>query len=445
MNIVAHNLLASNADRRYQINARNKKKTVEKLSSGYKINRSADDAAGLSISEKMRNQIRGLNQAASNSQDGISLIQTADGAMASIQSMLHRMTELCVQAANDTLTYEDRQNIQSEIDEILIEIDTISDKTIFNNRYLLKGDNATVIGATDPPTITGGLPAWASIDTNSAANNFMSSTYTLPDGDHVAMELDFSGFTGSADDITNAIDTGFYSTCCTCSDHYSICFNDSTDSSVEQSGNHYIYNIGIGSAQNAEDIYNLIIDGTNNGHPNNHFTEMAVKDGKLIVYDNRPDATANSNFGLIGPGIARSSTNADITRQGDLYLQVGAKAGEDMKITLPAVSINNLGISYVDVSSHQSSSQALTKIRGAVAYINGERSKMGAYQNRLEYTINHLENYSENLTYAESMIRDSDMASEVAKLSKENILEQFGQSMITQANQTQEGVLSLLN
>lgn len=127
--VIQHNLLASNASRQFKINIKRKSKNMEKLSSGYKVNRAADDAAGLSISEKMRNQIRGLNQAVDNAQDGISLIQVADGAMSSIQSMLHRSTELCVQAANDTLTEEDRDTIQQEIDEILEEIDTISEKT----------------------------------------------------------------------------------------------------------------------------------------------------------------------------------------------------------------------------------------------------------------------------------------------------------------------------
>ncbi len=442
--IIQHNLLASNATRQFNINTKRKSKNVEKLSSGYRVNRAADDAAGLSISEKMRNQIRNLNQAVDNAQDGISLIQVADGAMSSIQDMLHRGTELCVQAANDTLSSDDRRAIQIEINEILEEIDTISNKTRFNNRYLLKGDNANIIGASDPPTISGGLPPWASIDSASAANGYMSSTYTMADGDHVATIIDLSGFTGSADDIANAVGTGFYTTCCTCDSHYSICFNDGYDSTSENSGNHFISNIGIGNATSPDEIYQHIINATGQGHPNNHFTEMVVENGKLIIYDNRTNVTADSNSGLIGPGVARSSSDPNNTLQGDLYLQVGANKGENLKISLPAVSTNVMGISSIDVSSHETASAALNRLKNAVIYVSGERSKMGAYQNRLEYTINNLENYSENLTNAESVIRDTDMASTMMQMAKDNILEQVSQAMISQANQNQEGVLSLL-
>ncbi|MBE5944265.1 MAG: hypothetical protein E7258_05035 [Lachnospiraceae bacterium] len=443
--IIQHNLLASNATRQFNINIKRKSKNVEKLSSGYSVNRAADDAAGLSISEKMRKQIRGLNQAVDNAQDGISLIQVADGAMSSIQAMLHRSTELCVQAANDTLTEEDRDTIQKEINQILEEIDTISYKTRFNNRYLLKGDNALIIGAGDPPTIAGGMPPWGSIDSTSLSNGYMSSTYTDPNGDtHVATIIDFSGFTGSADDIADAVGTGFYTTCCTCQDHYSICFNDGYDSTSETSGNHFIANIGIGNATSADEIYQHIINATGQGNPNSHFTEMVVENGKLIVYDNRTNVTADPNYGLIGPGVARSSTDSTENRQGDLYLQLGANAGENLKISLPAVSTASMGLTSIDVSSHQSASSALDKIENAVIYVSGERSKMGAYQNRLEFTINNLENYSENLTDAESVIRDTDMATTMTQMAKDNILEQVSQAMISQANQNQQGVLSLL-
>ena len=443
--IIQHNLLASNASRQFNINVKKKNKNMEKLSSGYNINRAADDAAGLSISEKMRHQIRGLNQAVDNAQDGISLIQVADGAMSSIQSMLHRCTELCVHAANDVLTTDDRDTIQKELNQIIEEIDTISEKTRFNNRYLLKGDNAAVIGESDPPTISGGLPPWGSIDSTSAANGYMSSTYVDPNGEnHVATIIDFSSFTGSADDIANAIDTGFYTTCCTCKDHYSIRFNDGSDSTNEMSGNHFIANVGIGNATSANDIYQLIINATGQGNPNNHYTEMVIQNGKLVIYDNRTDVTADPDYGLIGPGVAKSSADPNGTLQGDLYLQLGANSGENLKISLPAVSTVRMGISYLDASSHHSASNCLDRLEKAVIYVSGERSKMGAYQNRLDYTINNLENYSENLTYAESVIRDTDMATTMVQMAKDNILEQVGQAMITQANQTQEGVLSLL-
>ncbi len=445
--VVVHNMLAANTCRQFNINNRSKNKTVEKLSSGYKINRSADDAAGLSISEKMRNQIRNLAQAADNSQDGISLIQTADGAMAEVHSMLHRMTELCTQAANDTLTTEDRDSIQSEINEILTEIDEISEKTKFNDRFLLKGSNGNYTGTVDPPTISGGLPAWGSIDAASEANGLMSETYTLIDGDHPATILDFSAFDSEADKpqaIADAVGSGFYSTCCTCSNHYSINFTDETTNSTEQSGVHYIYNVGIGDATSADDIYNKIIDATNGGHPNNHYTEMVVENGKLIIYDNRTDVSPSGDYGKIGPGIATSSGNDDLEKMGSLYLQTGANAGQNMKIDLPALATGNMGLTAIDVSNHQKASSALQDIHSAINYVSGERSRMGAYQNRLEFTVNSLQNYHENLSAAESSIRDANMADEIADHSKLSILEQAGQAMLTQANQQHESVLSLL-
>ena len=445
--IVAHNLLASNASRQFNITTKNKAKITEKLSSGYKINRSADDAAGLSISEKMRHQIRGLNQAVSNAQDGISLIQVADGALSTIHSMLHRTTELCVQAANDTNSTEDRESIQQEIDEILKEIDTISDKTKFNNRYLLKGDNVLVVGAANPPIIKGSLPSWASIDAQSAANGYMSGIYSASDGSHVSTIINFSRFTGSAADIAEVAngEMGFYTTCCTCDNHYSICFNDSTTSSLETSGNHYIYNIGIGDATSAADITNKILAATG-GQPNGHYTKMfgANWNTDLVIYDERANVTADSDSGLIGAGVAYSATDPDNKLQGDLYLQVGANAGEDMLLSLPAISTSLLRVGATDVSTHASATAALDNLKYAVKYVSDKRSKLGAYQNRLEYTIANLQNYHENLSSAESLIRDSDMAEEMLQYSKANILEQVGQAMISQANQTQQGVLSLL-
>ncbi len=446
--VVAHNLMASNTYRQYNINNRSKNKTVEKLSSGYSINRAADDAAGLSISEKMRNQIRNLAQASNNSEDGISLIQTADGAMAEVQSMLHRLTELCTQAANDTNATEDRDAIQSEINEIMMEIDEVSNKTTFNDRYLLKGSNSTLVGAVTPPVISGGFPSWGSIDSASLANGFMGETYSMADGDHAAAIIDFSSFdseTDKAQAIADAVGTGFYSTCCTCTDHYSIRFTDDTTHSSEQSGTHYIFNVGIGDATSSDDIYSKIMEATGNGVPGNHFTEMKVENGKLIVHDNRPltEASPSADYGKIGEGVATAVSNAQ-EKLGSLYLQTGANAGENLRIDLPALSKANMGLTSIDVSTHEAASEGLNRVRNAVIYVNGERSRMGAYQNRLEFTVNSVDNYRENLTAAESSIRDANMADEYSDYSKHNILEQAGQSMLAQANQQQEGVLSLL-
>jgi flagellin len=447
MSVITHNLVAININRQSKLNAKRTSKSSEKLSSGYKINRAADDAAGLSISEKMRVQIRGLNQASSNIQDGISLIQTADGAMAEIDAILQRGVELCVQAANDTNCSEDRDSIQQELDEIIKEIDYISENTKFNNRYLLKGTNSLTHVQTVPPSIQGGLPTWASIDSASATNGFMSMRYNTSDGEeHVATVLDFSNFTGSASDIANAVGTGFYTTCCTCDKHYSIEFTDDVKNDYTKSGNHYIYRVGIGNAQSADDIYKKIIQATDQGHPNNHYTELTIQNNQLLIYDNRntKKAMADADSGKIGAGVAYTGGDDITVTEGDLYLQIGANKGDDMLLTLPAMSTDQLGITNIDVSTSDSASSSISDFHNALQYVTTQRSRMGAYQNRLEYTLHNVQNYSENLTSAESRIRDTDIAEEIAEYSRNNIINQVNQSLLAQANQENQGVLSLL-
>ena len=269
--VVQHNMQAVNANRMLGGNVKAVAKNTEKLSSGYKVNRAADDAAGLSISEKMRNQIRGINQAVSNSEDGQYLIQTAEGNMNEIHSILQRMGELSTKAANDVNTTIDRASIQDEIDQLKEEIDSISNKAQFNGTYLLNGD---------------------------------------------------------------------------------------------------------------------------------------MKDGK--------------------------------------WLQVGANYGENMEVKIAKMSASAIGVNDLKMSTHESASQAMTTVTEAIKQVSKARSELGAIQNRLDYTINNLENYSENLTSAESNIRDTDMATEMVDYSKNNILQQAAQSMLAQANQSTQGVMSLL-
>ena len=269
--VVQHNMQAVNTNRMLGQNVKAVAKSTEKLSSGYAVNRAGDDAAGLSISEKMRNQIRGLNQAVKNSEDGISLIQTAEGNMNEIHSILQRMGELAIKARNDVNATEDRQTIQDEIKQLKKEICSITTKAEFNGTKLLNGN---------------------------------------------------------------------------------------------------------------------------------------MSEGKL--------------------------------------LQVGANRGETMKIRISGTSLSQLGIKDVEVTDGTKASVAIGKIQSAIRNVSAQRSLLGAVQNRLEYTINNLENYSENLTSAESQIRDTDMATEMVNFSKNQILQQAAQSMLAQANQSNQGVLSLL-
>ena len=267
--VVQHNLSAMNTNRQMGTITSSLQKSTEKLSSGYRINRAGDDAAGLSISEKMRSQIRGLNKASSNAQDGISLIQVAEGALNETHSILQRMNELATQAASDTNTSIDRTAIKNEIDQLTSEIDRIQSTTQFNTMNLLDG-----------------------------------------------------------------------------------------------------------------------------------------------------------------------------SFKGDL--QVGSLSGQTISISVSKMSASNIGVSGLKVSSNSSAGEAMSKIQAAIESVSEQRSKLGAIQNRLEHTINNLDTTSENTQSAESRIRDTDMASEMVEYSKNNILQQAGQSMLAQANQQTQGVLSLL-
>ena len=268
--IIQHNISAMNANRNLGITNGQLSKSTEKLSSGYRINRAGDDAAGLTISEKMRSQVRGLDKASSNAQDGVSLIQVAEGALNETHSILQRMNELATQAANDTNTTADRSAIQSEIDQLTSEIDRISSTTAFNTQNLIDGT-----------------------------------------------------FTGKS-------------------------------------------------------------------------------------------------------------------------LQVGSICGQAITISIATMKTGALGVSGLAVTSFANAGHAMSQIQGAISKVSEQRSYLGALQNRLEHTIANLDNISENTSSAESRIRDTDMADEMVTYSKNNILAQAGQSMLAQANQSTQGVLSLL-
>lgn len=492
MNVIQHNISAMNANRQFNVVSRSKAKITEKLSSGYKINRAADDAAGLAISEKMRRQINGLTQASRNAQDGISLVQIADGAMAEVHDMLHRGTELSVQAANGTLSDQDREYLQQEIAQLKEEIDQIKEKTTFNEIPVLKGEDVEVETTKGGASVVGGLPAWVGIGGSAKSDKYMSDTYTITetytytakDGttksgtkaiDHSAVKLDFSSFDGSAaklDELT-AENTGFYSTCCTCSNHYSIQFNNGKGNSIDTSGKHFIYNVDISGATNGTDIVNKVL-GYVGSNPQNHFTKLVANGSQLIVYDNRanksPDddikkladfdkdlkwtswtgsgngstAAASSIRGLFGVGIAIDGKDIPADNPHDIELQVGAESGQTLKIKLPSISTRTLKINNVDISTQSGANSAISSFKSALNYVSSQRSNMGAYQNRLEHTIKNLDNVVENTQAAESQIRDTDMAKAMVQFANENILAQAGVSMLSQANQSSQNILSLL-
>lgn len=494
---VQHNLFAMNASRQTKIVSGKKAKHTEKLSSGYRINRAADDAAGLSISEKMRRQIRGLTQASQNCSDGISMVQTADGALAEVHDMLHRGTELSIKAANGTLTQEDRDYIQEEIAQLKTEIDSISDRTTFNEIKILRGGITETTGE-NKVIITGDMPTWVGLSsTTQLEDDFVTDDfqttykYTDPDpaiGDttidlnieHAGASVDFSAFTGTQDQIDELVGNGFHTTCCTCDAHYSIQFTNETTSSVETSGINYIYKVGIGDLQGktGEDLVNRILSATNGGLMTDHYTNLKANPtnlSELLVYDVRPSKTRNelfptgatditypggvstdtsfgtvarptSGMGKFGPGYAEADLNAITTSSTPtkIDIQAGAEAGQHIEIILPSISTAILGISNTDVSSVTGADNAITSFKNAVEHVSRERSRMGAYQNRLEHTIQNLDNIVENTTNAESVIRDTDMASEMVSYSNTNILQQAGNSILAQANQSSQNILALL-
>jgi len=396
---------AMNAHRNMGMNTVNSGKSMEKLSSGLRINRAGDDAAGLAISEKMRGQIRGLDQAARNSQDGISMIQTAEGALNETHSILQRMRELAVQAGNDTNTTGDREEIQKEMNQLTSEINRIGNTTEFNTQKLLNG-NRTGDAADAVPGVAG-VKGVSTLDftTAKAATDLKI--------DNVDVNL------AGAADVTAAVD---------------ILKNTAT----------------------LKDKYEFEVDGTN--------IKITQKVGD-------PTATVIAGTSVTSAKVTDGVAEVKETpaKEGKARLQVGANANQSMVIDIADMRANILGISgkvgeagftaentvndgtkdvneeaALSVATHELASNAVTKLDAALRSVSSERSKLGAMQNRLEHTINNLGTSSENLTAAESRIRDVDMAKEMMTFSKNNILSQAAQAMLAQANQQPQGVLQLL-
>lgn len=468
---IQHNLPALNSERNLKINKNKLSKSLEKLSSGYRINRAGDDAAGLAITEGMRAAIRGLSQAESNVQDGMNLIRTAEGAMQEIHAMLNRAYELSITAANSTYNHANRQIIQGEIDALVDEIQRIADNTEFNGINILSRSGGGI-----DVEYSGTLPAW--VGTGASMNNgFLSELYetteTFTDStgtsanytiEHEAAVLDFSAFTGTAAQKADLKEGGFYSTCYTCYNHYSIRFVDGTSNSLDRSGNHFVYNIGIDNISTAEDLVSAIIAGTDGGNPNSHFTKLTVDPTdakKLVVYDDRSknpspvtgsgswnswdnpqfdiNSTSCSGFGLFGKGIATKKKEV-----GDIQLQIGPGAAETMQVDLPDVTPGQLGIGNISVRTQENAFKSMSSVKRAIDFLSGERGRMGAYENRLEHTYAVLTNNNENLSAAESRIRDANIAKEVTELTKMNILLQGAQSMLVHANASPEFILRML-
>ena len=542
--IINHNMQALNAHRQMGTNSTNAQKSMEKLSSGLRINRAGDDAAGLSISEKMRSQIRGLDQAGRNAQDGISMIQTAEGALNETHSILQRMRELSVQSANGTNTDSDRNAIQEEVNQLKDEINRIADTTEFNTQKLLNGNlsgSTSTSGANTTTGITIGKGVASSITgTDSKAVNGSTVDFTTTD----TINIDGTEVTVNWDkylsDDAKALIKGNYATTNMTADQskeIAAAMEKAINSAIDESGKS-IDHISVkstaagilkmessvkgseskidftgtansvlgkmmqagtatqpttkqaGQWQVSEAILNtdkvkvdiggikleVTLDAANAGTDvKNVATDLQTKlntaigdyntlagvsagdegyiedvrveltkDGKLQIAS--PSGTAvfeESTEGVLGKlGLDKSQTAT--AGNGAMSFQIGANKDQSIAFSIDDMSSSALGMSKINVSSKDGAESAVKIVDSAIEKVSTQRSKLGAIQNRLEHTINNLGTSSENLTAAESRIRDVDMAKEMMEMSKNNILSQASQAMLAQANQAPQQVLQLL-
>ncbi len=540
--IVQHNMTAMNTNRQLGIATGTLSKSTEKLSSGYRINRAADDAAGLAISEKMRSQIRGLNQASSNAQDGISLIQTAEGALQESHSILQRMRELVIQAANGTETDEDRGNIQDEIKQLQSELDRISTDTEFNTMKLLDGslDGSAAVTAAGPKygnydttlkafvtsdvvgvkiavnnkaTAGGEAAVWDAAGTTLTLNLAENTTYSQAEIDNfiknakqedslaeqspsnVKVVFNNGVYTSGASDTSyngdttgtvagvraKVADVGIVTAGATsyigvtamtvtankygADNNVTITLRFDANKGEEKAelktpatydgstGNlnskgAYELNLATGVEYTESDIEKILakaglsmdieFKGPNPDQPNT-----------LFITDNTVSKTFTlaNGAGLGDDDAFLGQKNYDVQSGGEgVKLQVGANSGQTISFGIGNMGSVALGVdgTKVRADTQDGASASIDAIDGAIGTVSKQRSLLGAIQNRLEHTISNLDNTAENLQSAESQIRDVDMAEEMVTFSKYNIIQQAAQSMLAQANQSNQGVLSLL-
>lgn len=394
--IINHNIAALNTYNRLSANNATTSKSLEKLSSGLRINRAGDDAAGLAISEKMRGQIRGLDMAGKNAQDSISLIQTAEGALAETHSILQRMRELAVQSSNDTNTDKDRKELQAEVKQLQTEIDRIGNTTEFNTKKLLEGSAKGVKEAVDGA---------ASVNNNSAV--VLGSTTAVETQAKSSAQVDGAYMivrVADADGTATGISSGDFKVIgpdgkeLTSGDGFTLAADKITVGATL---------IGAAASLTASNIQNM-------------------KVGESITFVFSKFEAASNDLG------------------NSIMTQIGANAGQTAFISVGDMRAAAIGVDKIDVSTKFGAQTAIETVNNAISKVSSQRSSLGAVQNRLEHTINNLGTASENLTAAESRIRDVDMAKEMMSFTKNNILQQAATAMLAQANQQPQGVLQLL-
>ena len=477
--VVQHNMQAMNANRMLNVTTSQQSKSTEKLSSGYKINRAADDAAGLSISEKMRKQIKGLDQASSNAQDGVSAVQTAEGALTEVHSMLQRMNELATQAANGTNSESDRSSIQDEINQLTTEIDRVAETTKFNETYLLKGSygektqylkghdagiTGTFVDSATQATLTVDLSVGKSISIGGVNYNIVKQDTSGMDAQaRINANSAQDGILAQQEAVKNA------------TNGQTVNLNGTVYTVSQDAKGNMTASAGTGTTYTLDELASKVEDGTsvtvnggdttvardytNTKNISKEDAENLIKTAMLQANNigvNKADGGVYAKFATdaVNDGTVSAVTftidkgTAQVANDLSFELHVGADADMTNKISvdISSMSAAGLGVSGLNVSddSGMAATYAIDAIADAISTVSAQRSALGAVQNRLEHTINNVDNVVENTTAAESRIRDTDMAEEMVNYSKNNILAQAGQSMLAQANQSNQGVLSLL-
>ena len=493
---IQNNIMAMNAYRNYSNNTSALSKNLEKLSSGYKINRAGDDAAGLAISEKMRAQITGLEGAQSNAKDGISLVQTAEGALTEVHDMLNRMYSLAEQSANGTYENEtDRAQLQKEVTQLKDEINRIADSSNFNGIQLLDGSMTAAEGAT---SVTGLDGAAVTAAGGAAFTQDLTFTGTVTDGSTVSMEVKYLDKDGKAQtatvtfagketaaDMASAAATALQSvfgdgyTVSASSGKVTIKANDvganetqvfgftvkdSTGKTVATSvgaataGKDNVYGLAFGS-KNVTDKLTFSVDG----QTYEVLTRgQKAQDGNKAIYLDKSTGALNDDdvasiaqqlkdYGVDATIDGTTKTTINITASGSetkggLTLQIGdtSDSFNQLNVSIKDCHTDSLGIADLDIGTQEGAKAALETIENAINYVSDVRGTLGATQNRLDHTINNLSVMQENIQDAESTIRDTDVAEEMMSYTKNNILIQSAQAMLAQANQVPQGVLQLL-
>ena len=495
---INHNISALKANNQLMKTNNALDKSLEKLSSGFRINRAADDAAGMAISQKMKTQIAGLDQATRNASDGISVIQTAEGALTEVEAMLQRMRELSVQSANGTYTTEDRTSIQAEINQLNAEIQRISDTTEFNTKILLNGNidqksysnNSSVqlismsdaVGNGDykitvtedarQAVLVGGTITNTAITAAEAGTiNINGADIVVAEGDTIAEvyekirnacdTLNINAFTSTSTSHVIGLDetAGYTPTALATGSSLVLVskgYGSKNDIAMTSDNTTLCTKLGISTSAKAKGVDAVV--GLTAGFKS---TATVTSNGKLItvtdsgnfemVFEVKPgtSSTVFTDANTSGGAASKTLGTAEVILvtvldAGQMELQIGANAGQTMDVRIPKINPETLGIDFVNLVSEEGAQEAIKAFDGAIAQVSAIRAKLGAYQNRLEHSIANLDVTSENLTEALSRIEDVDMAEEMANYTQKNVLAQAGTSMLAQANERPQTILSLL-